>query len=206
MSAVDIYVAYKFIKILSTPWKKTDAYKLGIIDDEGKVLIKKKDLETREQKKAYTVFHRLIWNVKRLLDKFPGGKTRIGSFAAALWMLKEYAESRGVKNAEEVIVEGFKGYLIDEHIMTKEELNHELTNDIFESTILEKATVLKKGKYRISKDIDTPTYKAAKGDVVVVKKDLKAFTTILGVPVFKVKDKELNNKELVLSHEDLERI
>ena len=119
MSAVDIYVAYKFIKILSTPWKKTDAYKLGIIDDDGKVLIKKKDLETREQKKAYTIFHRLIWNVKRLLDKLPAGKTRVGSFAAALWMLKEYAESRGVKNAEEVIVEGFKGYLIDERIMTE---------------------------------------------------------------------------------------
>ena len=206
MSAVDIYVAYKFIKILATPWKKTDAYKLGIIDDKGKVLIKKKDLETRDQKKAYTIFHRLIWNIKRLLDKLPAGNTKIGSFAAALWMLKEYADSRGVKNSEEVIVEGFKQYLIDERIMTKEELNHELTNDLFENMLMEKNTVLKKGKYRISKDIDTPTYKAAKGDVIVVKKDLKAFTTILGVPVFKVIDKELNNKELVLSHEDLERI
>ena len=42
MSALDIFVAYKFIKILTTPFKKTDAYKLGIIDDEGKVLKKRK--------------------------------------------------------------------------------------------------------------------------------------------------------------------
>ena len=68
MSAVDIYVAYKFVKILSTPWKKTEAYKLGIIDDKGKVLKKQKELETGAERKAYTVFHRLIWNVKRLLD------------------------------------------------------------------------------------------------------------------------------------------
>jgi len=64
---------------------------------------------------------------------------------------------------------------------------------------------LKKGRYKINKDLDTPTFKSAKGDVVEVPKDLKAFTTILGVPVFKIKDKKLN-KELVLSHEDLERI
>ena len=60
MSVVDTVVAYKFIKILSTPWKKTDAYKLGIIDDKGTVLKKRKDLKTSEEKKAYTIFHTLI--------------------------------------------------------------------------------------------------------------------------------------------------
>ena len=33
---VDTYLAYKFIKMLATRWKKTDAYKLGIIDEKGK--------------------------------------------------------------------------------------------------------------------------------------------------------------------------
>ena len=205
MSAVDIYVAYKFIKILATPWKRTDAYKLGIIDKDGVLLKKKSELETSEEKKAYTIFHRLIWNIKRLLDKLPGGKTRIGSFAAALWMLKEHAKSRGVSDPNHIIVDSFTDYLIENNIMTKYEVDSQITNTIFESSLMEANNILKKGRYRINKDLDTPTFKSAKGDVVEVPKDLKAFTTILGVPVFKIKDKKLN-KELVLSHEDLERI
>ena len=178
---------------------------MGIIDKDGVLLKKKSELETSEEKKAYTIFHRLIWNIKRLLDKLPGGKTRIGSFAAALWMLKEHAKSRGVSDPNHIIVDSFTDYLIENNIMTKYEVDSQITNTIFESSLMEANNILKKGRYRINKDLDTPTFKSAKGDVVEVPKDLKAFTTILGVPVFKIKDKKLN-KELVLSHEDLERI
>ena len=89
MGALDVMIAYKFVKILSQPWTKTDAYKLGIIDEKGNVLIKKKDLKTGKQKKAYTIIHRLVWNVKKLLDKLPPTRTKLGSFSAALWLLKE---------------------------------------------------------------------------------------------------------------------
>jgi len=89
MGALDVMIAYKFVKILATPWTKTDAYKLGIIDEKGNVLIKKKDLKTGKQKKAYTIIHRLTWNIKKLLDKLPPTRTKLGSFAAALWLLKE---------------------------------------------------------------------------------------------------------------------
>lgn len=89
---VDAAVAYQFIKILSTPWDRTDAFKLGIIDADGNILKKSKDLTTFDEKKAYTMVHRLIWNIKRILDKLPPSRTRIGSFAAALWMLKEHTE------------------------------------------------------------------------------------------------------------------
>ena len=46
MGAVDAFIAYKFIKILTTPWKETEAYKLGIIDENGNVLRKRKRSQT----------------------------------------------------------------------------------------------------------------------------------------------------------------
>ena len=33
--AVDLFVTYRFIKLLTTPFEKTDAFKLGIIDKDG---------------------------------------------------------------------------------------------------------------------------------------------------------------------------
>ncbi len=197
MSAVDVYVAYKFVKILSTPWKKTDAYKLGIIDDKGKVLKKSKELETSEERKAYTIFHRLIWNVKRLLDKLPPGRTRIGSFVAAMWMLREYADKKGC--VDNLMEDSLLEYLEDNHIITKVELQ----NELFEETFNESEKVLRKGSYTLKNDIDTPQGEAKKGDIVIVKKDTKMFTRILGVPVFKVLLKT-TGKELVISHEDIQ--
>ena len=197
MSAVDVYVAYKFVKILSTPWKKTDAYKLGIIDDKGKVLKKSKELETSEERKAYTIFHRLIWNVKRLLDKLPPGRTRIGSFVAAMWMLREYADKKGC--VDNLMEDSLLEYLKDNHIITKVELQ----NVLFEETFNENEKVLRKGSYTLKNDIDTPQGEAKKGDIVIVKKDTKMFTRILGVPVFKVLLKT-TGKELVISHEDIQ--
>jgi len=34
--AGDIYYSFRFVKLLTTPWSETDAYKLGIIDENGK--------------------------------------------------------------------------------------------------------------------------------------------------------------------------
>ena len=33
--AIDLFVTYRFIKLLVTPFEKTDAYRLGIIDENG---------------------------------------------------------------------------------------------------------------------------------------------------------------------------
>ena len=43
-TGVDYYLAYQFIKKLTTPFKDTEAYKLGIIDEKGKVLKKRSSL------------------------------------------------------------------------------------------------------------------------------------------------------------------
>lgn len=87
-SAVDLFMTYKFIRLLTTKWNKTDAYKEGVIDAKGKLLVKGKD-QTSAQKKAYTVFDKLVFNLKRILEKVPFGKSQIASYAAALFLLKE---------------------------------------------------------------------------------------------------------------------
>jgi len=87
--AADTYYAYRFVKILSTPWEEMDAYEYGIIDENGKVLRKARTLRTSEEKDAYTIFHRLVFGIKRILEKLPGGRTVAASYAAALFLIKE---------------------------------------------------------------------------------------------------------------------
>jgi hypothetical protein len=66
---LDLLLSYKFTKILSTPWRQMDAFKLGIIDENGKILKPLSTLKTAQEKKAYpSVFYTLMWNIKRLID------------------------------------------------------------------------------------------------------------------------------------------
>jgi hypothetical protein len=80
---------YFFIKKLVTPFEKTKAFKLGIIDANGNNLIPRKSFTSDEQYKAYTLFDVVVFNIKKLLGKLPLGQTKIATFAAALWLLKE---------------------------------------------------------------------------------------------------------------------
>lgn len=86
--AADLAYTFRFIRMLVMDWKNWDAYKLGIIDENGK---RQKDvkLDTDEKKSAYTPFVRLSANIKRLLANIPGGGSKLGSFAAALFLIKE---------------------------------------------------------------------------------------------------------------------
>ena len=83
------YFEYQYIKKLVTPYEKTDAFKLGIIDKNGKILKKRRDLEGSKEKEAYTLSDTLVWNIKKLIGKIPGGKSKIASYAAALFLIKE---------------------------------------------------------------------------------------------------------------------
>lgn len=86
--AGDLFYSFRFVKLLTTPWEETDAYKLDIIDENGK-RNKSVKLDTSEKKAAYSSFVRLVFNIKRLLEKVPGGKSTLSSYAAALFLLKE---------------------------------------------------------------------------------------------------------------------
>ena len=86
---VDLLIAYRVIKMLVTPFNKQPAFKYGIIDDKGKVLKKFNTIKGTLEKRSYTVLHRFVFNLKRLLAKV-GIKGKLGSFAvAAALLLKE---------------------------------------------------------------------------------------------------------------------
>ena len=90
---VDTYITYRIVTTLVKKWEDQDAYEFGIIDKKGNVLIKYKELKDRKAKDSYTVLIRFIFNLKRLIEKIPGGKNKIGSYAvAALVFLREEAE------------------------------------------------------------------------------------------------------------------
>jgi len=86
--AGDLFYTFRFLKMLTTPFNQTEAFKLGIIDEKGQ-RIKSKSLSTSEEKAAFTTFHRLVFNIKKLLEKIPGGSNKFASYAAALFLLKE---------------------------------------------------------------------------------------------------------------------
>ena len=88
--AVDLFVTYRFLKLLVTPWNKQEAYKEGIIDKDGKTLIKAKDFTKESQRQAFTLLHRLVFNCKRIMSKIPFVRSQLGTYATALFLLKEH--------------------------------------------------------------------------------------------------------------------
>lgn len=86
-STADAIYVFRFIRTLVQRWESTPAYKLGLIDAKGKRL---RSPETSEEKNAYTFFHRVVFNVKRLFELLPGQfATRLTSYASALYLLRE---------------------------------------------------------------------------------------------------------------------
>ena len=120
--AGDLYYTFRFLKLLTTPWEETEAFKLGLIDEKGKRL-KNVPIETSEQKDAYTTFMRLVFNVKRTLNKLPGGTNRLASYASALYLIKEQLQlsDKAVKkiitemniDVNDFLLEKVEWYLLD---------------------------------------------------------------------------------------------
>jgi len=87
--AIDTWVVYQFIRKLTTPFVDTQAYKLGIISKDGEILRKRSSLKTPQEQNAMTVFDSMIFKIKRMIEKLPGGKTKLASFSAALFLIHE---------------------------------------------------------------------------------------------------------------------
>jgi hypothetical protein len=95
--AIDLVITYRIIKLLVTPFERQEAYKQGIIDKDGNVLKKYRTLKTTKEKQSYTILHRFVFNLKRILKRVGLGG-RLGSFAVALALLlrenKEYEQHK----------------------------------------------------------------------------------------------------------------
>ena len=105
---VDFLITYRLVKLLSIPFNQQDAYKLGIIDEKGKVLKKYKTLKTTAEKRSYTLLHRFVFNLKRILQKFGLG-SRLGSFGVALALL--IRENKEIEKHKSLIESSVISYL-----------------------------------------------------------------------------------------------
>jgi len=180
--AIDALIAARLIKLLVTPFNKTKAYQLGIIDDKGKVLIKSRDIpkkfptyEVQRARKAYTLLIRFVFNLKRLLSKV-GISGPIGSAAAAaIAFLKEeypnnlYVEQEVYKYLKE---QGFE---------------FDMSEDYGEPLV--------EGTYKVKHDIYN-----LDGDIIINSDENILYTNtthnIMGYDVFKYKDVYLTTEDL----------
>ena len=198
--AVDLFVTYRFIKLLTTPFNKTDAYKFGIIDDKGNRIREdnstrpKVELTTSQLKNSYTVLHKLVFNIKKIFSKLPLLKTKIGTYAAALFLLKDT----------------FKEHMQDPDIFEKEFMKFLKENNVVLDTEISEEVigfgeVLPKGEYVLKNDIlnkEEEELTAKKGDRVAVFDDQAPIDTVLGVEIFPVIHMKTQEK-IYVSLEDI---
>ena len=198
--AVDLFVTYRFIKLHTTPFEKTDAYKLGIIDKDGNRIREdnstrpKVELTTSQLKNSYTVLHKLVFNIKKIFSKLPILKTKIGTYAAALFLLKDT----------------FKEHMQDPDIFEKEFMKFLKENKVVLDTEISEEVigfgeVLPKGEYVLKNDIlnkEEEELTAKKGDKVSAFEDQAPIDTVLGVEIFPVIHMKTQEK-IYVSLEDI---
>jgi hypothetical protein len=202
--AIDLFVTYRFIKLLTTPFEKTDAYKLGIIDENGNRVmpppinnVRQKvpePLRTTAEKNAYTILHKLVFNIKKIFSKVPGLRTKVGTYAAALFLLKDtFKES---VDDPDMFEKEFMKYLKEEGV--------ELDNSISEE-VIGFGEVLPKGEYVLVNDIlnkEEEELSAKKGDKVIAYDDEAPIDTVLGVEIFPIVHVKTQEK-IYVSLEDI---
>ena len=118
--AFNLATAYFFVKKMATPFEKTEAYKLGIIDKKGKILKQMKDLESDKERKAYTLLDRVIWNIKKLMSFIPGGGSMLAGVAAATALLMKEEMGYDVSDRlVQVMLEAARNPKTDEDMIQK---------------------------------------------------------------------------------------
>ena len=202
--AIDLFVTYRFIKLLTTPFQKTEAFKLGIIDKDGNRIMKDSvsrgkipavPLEKTQEKNAYTILHKLVFNIKKIFQKVPGLRTKVGTYAAALFLLKDtFKES--VSDPDMFETE-FVKYLKENNIEVDGEISEE---------VIGFGEILPKGEYVLKQDIlnkEEEELTAKKGDTVIAFEDEPPVDTVLGVDIFAVIHEKTKEK-IYVSLEDLD--
>jgi hypothetical protein len=104
----DIMSEYRFLQIITTPWTELNAYKLGIISSEGKILKTRKSLTESAEKLAYPdKFFALTWTAKRLLERFQNIPNSSVSLIKTLWSLKSEYGGIDPEKYERIMTEYF---------------------------------------------------------------------------------------------------
>ena len=188
----DLFYAFRFLKLLVTPFEKTKAFELGIIDKEGKTLKKSIDRNTPDEKSAYTVFHRLVFNLKRIMSKAPGGKSVIARYGAALFLIKEHtgmSDSKLLKTLEKALDTTFENELNENYWYQDEEAR------------------LMPGNYVLTEDIASPITGEliAKYNERIIVDDFKSpIGSISNINIYRVKHSK-TNQDIYISNRDIKR-
>ena len=113
----NLIFTYSFLKRLVTPFNETKAYQLGIIDERGKKI---KSPKPSEELDSYSTFERLVFNIKKIIERLPGGKSKIASYGAALFLIREHNNPKEHYTEREIIEELEKNmkYLEEHDIKT----------------------------------------------------------------------------------------
>jgi hypothetical protein len=114
--AVDLLITYRIMKLLVTPFDKQEAFKYGIIDKQGKVLKPWRTISKTAEKQSYTILHRFVFNLKRILQK-AGLGGRLGTFAVALATL--IRENKEFKQHQSLIESTIVKYLKEQKLYEK---------------------------------------------------------------------------------------
>ena len=188
--AIDLFVTYRFLKLLVTPWKKQEAYKQGIIDDKGKALKKARDLATEAERESFTLLHRLVFNCKRIMGKIPFVRSQLGTYATALFLLKEHYKIENLPEGE------INKFLMENKLVS-------FDNNISEE-VIGFGSMLPMGEYKLKDQVtaDDEEIDAQPGDIVSALEDTPPSDRILGVDVFPVIHKK-SNKIIYVSLEDI---
>jgi len=188
--AVDLFVTYRFLKLLVTPWNKQEAFKLGIIDKNGKSLKKARDLGREEERASYTLLHRLVFNCKRIMGKIPFIRSQLGTYAAALFLLKEHYKIENLPEAQ------VTKYLLENKLID--------LNDSISEEVIGFGNMLPMGEYKLKDQVtaDDDEIDAQAGDVVSALEDTPPSDRILGVDIFPVIHQK-SNKKIYVSLEDI---
>lgn len=137
IKAVDLASIMRILTLLTIPFEKWSAFKTGVIDKDGKTIKKKRDRKTPDEKNSFTIFHRFVRNIKRVIGFIPFGKTIIGSLAASLFLIREYQE-HPFDNDQRALIERFNKFWEENEDFITE--LYEVYEDEFNNLLTEAAT------------------------------------------------------------------
>ena len=171
LRGADFLYSLRFLRLLTMPWEKTAAFKEGIVDEDGNKL---KKPETSAEKAAYTTFHKLVFNLRRLLGKLPLGKTTIARYGAALYLIKEYVNISDKKLAK-VISE-----------ITDMEIESDFLIESTDWFLTEDRKSIRSGTYILTKDLPLRNGELlAKMNTAVLVEEHEPIGEVFGIKIFK---------------------
>ena len=183
--AIDTVITFRVLKLLTTPWEDQEAFKAGIIDNKGK-RIKSVKVTTSEQKQAYTFLHRLVFNLKRIMEMLPFGKAKLASYAAALFLIKEHCELSGTQLDKELFKYLKEGDYLPDNLLEEftpiKKLETEKTFHLLRNMIIDEDTTAERG--------DTLIHSGA-----------KPVGKVYGVPLFRMYNIDKNQMMICSGHD-----